>query len=150
MPFSDFITKPVSQETLHVEQDKRTIRRRIGDVGEEIACRYLERKGYRIVGRNYLKPWGEIDIIAEKANLLSFVEVKSVTREPLGIVSRESIRPEENMHPKKLERLHRAVQTYLLDHGVPESRPWQIDLACVFLDFSAKRAKVEMFENVIL
>lgn len=54
------------------------------------------------------------------------------------------------MHPKKLERLHRAIQTYLMDRKVPDNRPWQIDLACVFLDFSAKRAKVEMFENVIL
>jgi putative endonuclease len=129
---------------------KRTIKRKIGDIGESVACRYLEKRGFHVVERNYLKPWGEIDIVAEKGNLLAFVEVKAVTREPLGVVSREMIRPEENMHPAKIERLHRAVQTYLMDRRIPESRPWQIDLACVFLDFNAKRAKVEMFENVIL
>jgi putative endonuclease len=133
-----------------VNQDKRTANRRIGDIGESIACRYLKQRGYSIVERNYLKPWGEIDIVAKKHNLLSFIEVKSVTREPLGHVSRESIRPEENMHPAKLKRLHRAVQTYLLDHRIPEDSAWQIDLACVFLDISAKQAKVEVFENVIL
>lgn len=136
---------------------KKTQKRQIGDIGEEIACRYLERKGYKVLERNYLKPWGEIDIIAEKADLLSFVEVKSVTREPLngqqGSVTREPetrFRPEDNMHPAKLRRLHRAVQTYLMDHKVPDSRPWQIDLACVYLDFSTRRARVEIIENVIL
>ncbi len=104
-------------------------------------CKYLENKGYFVRERNYWKPWGEIDIIAEKANSISFVEVKSV--------SRENIRPEENMHPAKLKRLHRVVQTYLLDRKVPESKKWQIDLACVFLDFSTKRARVEMLENII-
>lgn len=144
-----------------MNQDKRTTKRKVGDAGEGVVCKYLEKKGYRIVERNYLKPWGEIDIVAEKGNLLSFVEVKSVTREAAywpprpevlskGEVSREMLRPEENMHPAKLRRLHRAVQTYLLDRHVPDSRPWQIDLACVYLDFSARRARVEMFENVIL
>ncbi|MES2006985.1 MAG: YraN family protein [Patescibacteria group bacterium] len=119
----------------------KTDKRRIGDIGEEVVCKYLENKGYFVRERNYWKPWGEIDIIAEKANSISFVEVKSV--------SRENIRPEENMHPAKLKRLHRVVQTYLLDRKVPESKKWQIDLACVFLDFSTKRARVEMLENII-
>ena len=129
---------------------KRTVKRQIGDIGEGVACKYLEKRGYRVLERNYLRPWGEIDIVAEKGDLLSFIEVKSVSRESLGDVSRESFRPEDNMHPAKLKRLHRAIQTYLLDHRVPERRPWQIDLACVYLDFSARRARVEVIENVIL
>ncbi len=126
---------------------KRTIKRKIGDIGEDVACKWLEKRGFRVLERNYLKPWGEIDIVAEKGDLLSFVEVKSVSRETSASLR---IRPEENMHPAKLKRLHRAVQTYLLDHHVPERRPWQIDLACVYLDFSTRRAKVEVIENVIL
>lgn len=129
---------------------KKTEKRKKGDLGEDIACKYLENKGYKVIERNYWKPWGEIDIVAEKPNLLSFVEVKSVSRESLSGISREPVRPEENMHPAKLKRLHRAIQTYLLDHKVPESKSWQIDLACVYLDFSTKRAKVELLENVIL
>lgn len=124
-------------------------KRKIGDIGEDVAYKYLVQKGYKILERNYWKPWGEIDIVAEKADLLSFVEVKSVSREIKGEkISRETIRPEENMHPHKLKRLHRAVQTYLLDHKVSEDKRWQIDLACVFLDFSTKKAKVELIENV--
>ncbi len=120
----------------------KTEKRRVGDIGEEVACKYLEKKGYKIVERNYLKPWGEIDIVAEKSDFISFVEVKTV--------SHESFRPEENMHPAKIKRLHRAVQTYLLDRKVLESREWRLDLVCVFLDFKTKRAKVEILENIIL
>lgn len=120
----------------------RTEKRKKGDLGEDIACKYLENMGYKVIERNYLKPWGEIDIVAEKADLISFVEVKSV--------SREAIRPEENMHPAKLKRLYRAIQTYLLDHKVPDSKAWQIDLACVYLDFATRKAKIELLQNIIL
>ncbi len=133
----------------------KTEKRKIGDVGEEVACKYLAKKGYSIIERNYWKPWGEIDIIAEKPEFISFVEVKSVSREPKtgqggGEISRETFRPEDNLHPAKLKRLHRAIQTYLLEKKIPEERAWQIDLVCVFLDFSAKKAKVELLENIIL
>ncbi len=117
-------------------------KRKIGDVGEEVVCRFLEKKGYRVLVRNYWKPWGEIDIVAKKAGILSFVEVKSI--------SRATIRPEENMHAGKIRRLNRAIQTYLLENKVPESTPWQIDLACVRLDFSTHKARVEILENIVL
>ena len=127
-------------------------KRQLGDLGEDIACKYLERKGFRILERNYLRKWGEIDIVAEKARLLSFIEVKSVSRESgsHGTPGRSGYRPEENVHPAKLKRLHRAIQTYLLDRKVPEDRPWRVDVACVYLDFSTRRAKVEVIENIIL
>ena len=121
----------------------KTPKRKTGDIGEEVVCQYLERKGFRVLERNYLRKWGEIDIIAEKGDLISFVEVKTVTRAT-------GLRPEENMHPAKLKRLHRAIQTYLLDRKVSEERPWRVDLACVYLDFSTRKATVEVIENVIL
>jgi len=120
-------------------------KRKIGDIGEQIVAVYLETKGFRVLERNYLRKWGEIDIVAEKGQLLSFIEVKSVSREP-----GKGYRPEENMHPAKLKRLHRVIQTYLLDRKVPDSREWRVDVACVYLDFSTRKAKVEMLENVIL
>jgi len=120
-------------------------KRKIGDIGEEVVCKYLETKGFRVLERNYLRKWGEIDIVAEKDQLLSFIEVKSVSREP-----GKGYRPEENMHPAKLKRLHRVIQTYLLDRKVPDSKEWRVDVACVYLDFSTRKAKVEMLENVIL
>ena len=129
----------------------KTAKRQLGDVGEGVACTYLEGRGYRILERNYLKPWGEIDIVAEKSNKLYFVEVKSVSRDTgVGDGSRGTYRPEDNVHPAKLKRLHRAIQTYLLDHKVPENKEWQIDVACVYLNFTTHKARVELLENVIL
>lgn len=119
-------------------------------------CKYLKTKGFRVLERNYLRKWGEIDIVAEKGQLLSFIEVKSVSRENGSRLAHRATaeggtyRPEDNVHPAKLKRLHRVIQTYLLDRKVPDSREWRIDVACVYLDFSTRKAKVEILENVIL
>jgi len=78
------------------------------------------------------------------------VEVKSVSCESVRNISRGTVRPEENMHEGKLRRLHRAIQTYLLDNKVPEDKEWQIDLACVYLDLERKEAKVDLLENIVL
>ena len=48
-----------------------------GDRGEKIAAEYLTEKGYTIIERNFRSKWGEIDIVAVKADSLSFIEVKS-------------------------------------------------------------------------
>lgn len=128
----------------------KSAKRNIGDIGEDVACTYLEKKGDRVVERNYWKPWGEIDIVAERNNKLVFVEVKSVSCESVTNISHGTVRPEENMHEGKLMRLHRAIQTYLLDHKVPEDKDWQIDLVCVYLDLQRKESKVEILENIVL
>ena len=133
-------------------------KRTIGDLGEDIACNYLIKQGCRVVERNYLRPWGEIDIVIWRGKTLCFVEVKSVSCESLPSsfggrgesIQIVAVRPEENMHKSKLEKLHRAIQTYLVDHKISENVMWQIDLVCVYIAKEAKRAKVELFENIVL
>jgi len=80
-----------------------TVKKKIGNLGEDIACRFLVKHGYSVLERNYWKKWGEIDIIAKKSKRLYFIEVKSVSCENIADVSRETdtYRPEENVHPKK-------------------------------------------------
>ena len=112
-----------------------------GRIGEDIAARYLERKGFQIVSKNFFKPYGEIDIVSrEKSGKYHFVEVKTV--------SHETYRPEENMHPQKVRRLMRVVEVYLVSHGITDE--WQFDLACVYLDQIKRTAKVKYLENIIL
>jgi putative endonuclease len=129
----------------------KTKKREIGDIGERVACKYLELKGFRIVERNYLRKWGEIDIVAEKLGILRFVEVKTVSREMGSRGTGESyFRPEDNVHPAKIKRLHRAIQTYLIDNKIGEQKEWCLDVVCVYLNQTTRKAHVEMLENVIL
>lgn len=59
-------------------------------------------------------------------------------------------RVEENIHPRKIERMKRAVQTYLLERQISQETPWQVDVLVVLLDQNDKKAKVNVLENIIL
>ena len=48
------------------------------------------KRGFKIIERNYLKKWGEIDIVAVKNRKYYFVEVKTVSRENLESVTHEA------------------------------------------------------------
>jgi putative endonuclease len=131
---------------------KETEKQKVGRIGEDTACVFLKKRNFSAIHRNYLKKWGEIDIIAEKTGVLRFVEVKTVSYENIRSVSRETLeerRPEENVHPWKLKRLSRVIQSYLLEHR-HEDIEWQLDVLVVFLDLKNKEAKVRFTENVIL
>jgi len=126
---------------------------KIGEIGENIAIKFLMKHGFSVLDRNYTKKWGEIDIVAEKDNKLHFVEVKSVSRETSSSVSHEILdnyHPEDNMHPWKLKRMSRTIQTYLLDKKVVDEKEWQVDLLVVFLDIKNKKARIKVVEDIIL
>ena len=120
-------------------------KKKVGALGESMACRFLVKRGFKVLGRNYSKKWGEIDIVAEKSQIIHFVEVKTV-------VSHETdrYRPEENVHYQKLKRLSRVIQTYLLDKKVSYETEWQIDVMAVFLNLENKKAKFRFTENIIV
>lgn len=114
-----------------------------GEIGENIAVRFLMKHNFSIVERNYTKKWGEIDIVAEKENKIYFIEVKSVSKITY------SGRPEDNMHPWKLKRMARVIQTYLMSRKMSE-REWQVDLLVVFLNLKDKTARIKVVEDIIL
>jgi len=125
---------------------------KIGEIGENVAVKFLVKHGFSILDRNYTKKWGEIDIAAEKKDKIYFVEVKSVARETLCDVTHETMdqyKPEDNMHPWKLKRLSRIIQTYLLDKHT-EEKEWQVNLLIVFLSLKDKNAKIKVVEDIIL
>lgn len=124
-----------------------------GEIGENIAVRFLMKHNFIILDRNYTKKWGEIDIIAEKNGKIHFIEVKSISKPSLDIVTHETLdqyHPEDNMHPWKLKRLSRTIQTYLISEKISENKDWQFDLMVVFMDLKNKKAKIKIIEDIIL
>lgn len=125
---------------------------KIGKLGEDIACKFLMKHGFSLLDRNYTKKWGEIDIIAKKKEKLHFFEVKSVSCVTLPDFKEENPftkRPEENMHPWKLKRLSRTIQTYLIHNRIGNTI-WQFDLLLVYIDLKTRTARVKTIENIIL
>ena len=120
----------------------------IGAIGEEIACVFLQRKGFKIIETNYRKPLGEIDIIAEKNGEVRFIEVKAVSAE-LNQFSRESnsYRPEEQIHPAKLKKIARTAQLYMANRE--DDREYQIDAVGVILDPITRKAQCRLFEQIL-
>ena len=77
-----------------------------GRFGEDIACRFLEKKGYSVVERNWRSVYGEIDIIAENADNLVFAEVKLRK-------DKENILPSEYVDERKIRKISRTAGVYL-------------------------------------
>jgi putative endonuclease len=141
-------------------------KQKIGEVGENVAVKFLMKHSFSILDRNYTKKWGELDIIAEKNDKIYFIEVKSVTREILngsrpsmntirhdsrGLYEKQDqYRPEENMHPWKIKRISRTIQTYLLSKKIPDEKEWQVDLLVVFLDIKNKKARIKVISDIVL
>ena len=137
---------------------------KIGKIGENIAERFLVKHNFSILDNNYTKKWGELDLIAEKKGKLYFIEVKSVSRNLIdvsrdlsvlqnnqkGTETLDQYKPEDNMHPWKLKRMARTIQTYLLSNKIPDEKEWQVDLLVVFLDLKNKKAKIKVVNDIIL
>ena len=90
-------------------------RKKLGGRGEEVACLYLERKGARIVERNWKCQAGEADIIMRDDEDLVFVEVKARSSIATGL-------PEEAVTLKKRQRYERIALEYLFSHDLPSVR----------------------------
>lgn len=120
--------------------------RKVGNSGEEIARQYLERKSYNILESNYLKPYGEVDIIAWDKAVLVFIEVK--TR--ISGQKKVYLPPESNVNYYKGRKIIRTALAYMEEKGIPEDVLWRIDVISVELDCENRKAKVRHLENAIV
>lgn len=86
-------------------------RRRLGGAGEEVACRFLEEKGLKILDRNWRTGSGELDIVAGDGTTVVFVEVKTRLNTSYG-------EPEESITREKIERIRRLAIAYMNESGL--------------------------------
>ncbi len=87
----------------------KTKLREIGDLGEAIAEKYLKKKGYSILARNYIARGGEIDIVGFCRGSLVYFEVKSRTDERFGA-------PRDAVDSAKLARIESAAVSLKAAH----------------------------------
>ena len=110
--------------------------KKIGNAGEDLACRYLEKRGYKILERNkHYSRFCEIDIIAEYKNTLVFVEVKTRTTNDFGT-------PFEAITKSKYENIKKGIQFYLQVH---KFQKYRIDVIGITLK---PELKIEHLKNV--
>jgi putative endonuclease len=100
-------------------------RQSLGKAGEELAARYLERRGCTILARNHRTPVGELDLIARDRSHLLFVEVKTRRTVAFGV-------PAEAVGPRKQRQIVRAAQWYLAGTRHPGLQP-RFDVIAVII-----------------
>lgn len=120
----------------------------IGALGEGIARKFLVSKGFRIIQSNFRRPWGEIDIIAEKGGVIRFVEVKAISAR-WDDISREmgTFVPEEQIHAAKLKKIVRTAELYMAEKG--DESEFQIDAVGVLMDTVLRKARCRLFEQIL-
>ncbi|MEW6585423.1 MAG: YraN family protein [Nitrospirota bacterium] len=98
--------------------------RSLGASGEDLAVKFLKKKGYRIIERNHKTPLGEIDIIAQDGVMTVFVEVKTRAGTAFG-------HPFESVHEKKRQKLRKLALLYLKKQ--PAETPARFDVLSIVL-----------------
>ena len=83
----------------------------LGKFGEEIAVDYLQQNGYEILETNWTFQKAEVDIIAQKENILAVVEVKTRSSIEFGM-------PQDFVKPKKIQLLLKAVNEYVISNNL--------------------------------
>lgn len=122
--------------------------KQIGILGEKITCNYLRKKGYRILDKNYSPHHisgpkrGEIDVVARKDGVISFLEVKTL-RDPASLIA-----PEAKVNYQKKKKITKTAESWLVKQKISLDSKWQIDVISIIIDLNSKKAKIRHFKNV--
>ncbi len=112
------------------------IKKNLGEIGEDVAARYLLRNRYKIRHRNWRFVHKEVDIIAEKDNQLVIVEVKA--RTDSGYASAE-----EMVGRKKQKFLVEAAEAYIRKYEVDMETRFDV----IFIFFGKEKPSIEHVEG---
>jgi len=122
----------------------------IGILGEKIAERYLRKKGYKVLEKNYFPKFvsgplrGEIDIIAKKEDIIIFVEVKAIQQ-----IQGKFFNPEDKVDFIKQRKIIKTAEGWLMKNKIPLETKWQIDILAVEIDWDKQKAKIRHLKNAV-
>jgi putative endonuclease len=104
-----------------------------------LAADLLEARGYRIIERNWRRPEGELDLVADDRGILVFVEVRSRTGEERG-------HPLETVNARKRARVVRAARLYL-EATQPAATAFRFDVVGVIFACDGARPTITHVED---
>ena len=98
-------------------------RLKFGREGESAAIAFLKKQGYRILEKNFRSKVGEIDIIAEQAGVIVFIEVKARTNHEFG-------HPFNALTPTKQKKITQTAQSFLVRKRIAD-KPMRFDVVAL-------------------
>ncbi len=122
-----------------------TQRTELGKIGEDFACGYLVKKGYKIIERNHRQPWGELDIVAVAPDkTLALIEVKT-----MKIRFSQDIVPQDQMTSSKIKKFKKVASLYANSHQnlINDKNGWRLDVLALTEnngDFTVRH-----YENIV-
>ena len=116
-------------------------KREIGILGERLALKFLQKKGYKLKCKNFRTPFGELDIVAGHGSSTVFIEVKTRTTPSLGS-------PLLSVTRKKQAHIINNAMFYLKRYGDINSY-WRIDVISVKLGRNHLLENIEHIENAV-
>jgi putative endonuclease len=112
-------------------------KKELGKKGEEVALRFLKRKGYRIIETNYVCKLGEMDLIAKEKDTLVFIEVKTRTSMMFGP-------PQLAVNPSKQRQLSKVALNFLKEKKLEDVKA-RFDVVAILL--GQKGEEIELIRN---
>ncbi|WP_339659347.1 YraN family protein [uncultured Polaribacter sp.] len=111
----------------------------LGEIGEQIAVDFLIKNGYKILERNYRYIKAEVDIIAQKADVLAIVEVKTRSTDHFG-------NPQDFVNPKKIKLLLSAIDHYVIQRELD----LEVRFDIIAIIYQKNNIKIEHLEDAFL
>jgi len=136
--FSKFLS---ARNKSKVPKNPKVNNLKTGHLGETIAKRYLQRKGFKIIEENYRTKFAEIDLIAQLRNTLVFIEVRTKIGKQFGM-------PEESLNKKKINKVVKDAQMYIKYKNY--TGKYRIDAICIVLNENKKLICLNHYENITL
>jgi putative endonuclease len=115
-------------------------RKKLGNLGERLAARYLAAKGYQIVDKNWRSGRREIDLVAAIGATTVFCEVKTL--------SGEFAEPAAAIKFGQLQTLRMAIGSYVRQNRIDPDKV-RLDLLIININQARRAAKIRHFKKII-
>jgi putative endonuclease len=107
----------------------------LGQYGEQIALKYYQKLGYKLIKKNYYCRWGELDLVLIKNKQILVVEVKTRSGQQFSWA-------EESINAKKIANIYQAYQTLAQEQKLN----YFFDLEALIIEITHNKAEIRRYQ----